>query len=316
MAQTGAGLVALEHYGQTRGGFWNRGRLAPTDAVSLYGAQLSVEPSTVSVFAVRLEGSLPEAALSGLPVHAHAVVPAAATVAVAPAGARVRSIDVMHGRVSRSSGGPGLASIPAEHRFAPQFGKLAADQITVPFLLFFTRDYARFHHELLWESQSDIDSVGNDSYEHDVKLFDESLPPPAGPGRPLCGAGRFWAESTSETWETTFPPETKPYRDVSTLDPCSWEDFTIGMFWPKHLQPNVTYTILMTTDRGDANASPVQLIGERIGKDGPPNCWESPWCGLTHVAAVFFIAKGEGVQVPTCRTWSRTPSEPSQPCGP
>jgi hypothetical protein len=313
----GGKVIAFEHSAPTRGGYFNHMGAAPDTAAGQYAQFVRDRRALNAVFGVRLAGDFSPASLSRPDmVAAYASVPATAAVAVSAAGSGLALIDALvkapPNRSSVSSKGPGLAVI-GTNTWAPDHGRLDASNVIFhildPDLIGIRR--GRIDHELIWIDQADINQFGNDAYEHDFKLFTTGNFGLFG----ICsGSDNFWVKHTGIVWETTFPADTKPYFDTNAFDDCNLMDFTVGMFWPKNLAPNVTYTISVAADRGNKDSSVMQLGGELLGK----RCDLDPFCvGLTaaeHKGFVGFIARSEGVSVPSCRLWSRVLGVPSTAC--
>jgi len=324
---TGSNVIAFDHTGRTRGGYLSPNGLPLDTAVKDYRAGVADQASLAHVFAFRITGAIDTSALAAsvVPIAAAATIPSGATVAVSLPGVAARPIDIVRigqrGRTQAVGGRPrGLAVLGATD-WAPAFGKLHAFNLPTECLFvfggvcFFGTDKGRMYHELTWTSQADIDEFGDDTYEHDFKLFSSDTGGIAGVA--CFGGDHFWVQrSQSLRWESTLPDSTKPYFDSDFLDQCNWKDFTVGMHWPKFLAPNVTYTVTVTADRGTQPSTPLQLAGERLRKFA--NCDVDPNCVAitpgSHVGTSFFIAQNEGISAPTCRLWTRTLGELSTPC--
>jgi len=315
---TGLGVVAFYYAATTRrGGYARASATSVDDAAAEYRALESDRSATGSIIGVRLAGLATAQTLASATsaIRSLVAVPSDVDVAVSQDPSTPVRVFARGTRTSRSSRGPGLALI-GDNSWAPDHGRIDAANLPTEFFLFFIPiNNGQMYHELTWASDADIQQFGEDAYEHDFKLFNDAN---GGPGQPACtGQGAYWVTRFfGVTWSTTLPADTQPYFDTNVSQSCSSMDFTVGMLRPKNLGAGVTYTITVRARRGTVDSSPLQLAGERIGKicdialDGV-----TPWCVAgSHFPSVQFIARGEGVNAPVCRLWTRAPDIPSTPC--
>lgn len=212
---------------------------------------------------------------------------------------------------SDTADSPAAAAVEPAGLFAPAFGRtVTSDASKSPLRRVIIQD-------MTWESQASIDAMGDESYEHDFKLFnDENTGPSAGGlgTRPLCAPGQgnnFWATRTG-TFDTNFPEATSPYFDTDVSDSCKTQDLTIGLVHPKELEPNVAYQTVLRVDAGAQASSPYQLQSEQLER--LPGC-EDPLCiGLDQqdVDPRQLLIGMEKGNAPECRDWRK--GEESERC--
>jgi hypothetical protein len=145
--------------------------------------------------------------------------------------------------------------------FAPWQGSVDAYETSNPLPRHFTLG-------LEWENQSDIDDFGDeDAYEHDFKLANDRAPA-------FCpDSGDYhWAyrvEKDGVAWRTTFPDATNPYIDTQLFDDCTRMDFTVGLFDPERVAPQVRYEIYIDAKGGSVSTEDYKLTAQAAPNDCP-----------------------------------------------
>jgi hypothetical protein len=309
-------VVALEHTGSTRGGFVAAASLSMRESLTHYAEGLGSSAADAVVFAMRLEGRISSGEL-GIGVSAEAFVPANAAVVVAPPSLGAPLIQILERRTAeRRDTVHRLAVISPSKKWMPQSGRVNAFEIparTECFLFVFNcRAIPRgeIDHHLTWASADDIAAFGNDAYEHDLKLWNTTSPSFCLPFD--SRTNDFWLTRSQLIWTTTLPAASKPYLDTAALDDCTQMDLTIGIMWPKNVQPNVTYAITVVADRGDTTTSSYTLEGQRVTKVGDW-CDFSEWCPIAVNDWQLVVQQSDGV-APGCRDWRKDQQPSSAPC--
>lgn len=143
-------------------------------------------------------------------------------------------------------------------------------------------DYPRkFRHDMTWFSQVDIDAFGDDfGYEHNMSLYNEN--DISGWTRPFCNPfdwddpyDNFWAAWDQSSfkwnavrWGSNVPGEAAPYFDWDdATDSCQKLDFSIGIGYPKRLQPQLGYSAWIHAQRGEQSSSPYDLSAQKLSND-------------------------------------------------
>jgi hypothetical protein len=159
------------------------------------------------------------------------------------------------------------------------------------------------HNEMTWSFSDGSATFGDWAYEHNFKQWNplvtdapEINNDPFTYGRPFCPvpaqANDFWADRGGAVWSTSYPAEARPYLDSEWGDSCKKMDYTIGMYWPKFLQPGARYSTDILSIAGDASSSQYYLQAEVSHKScnaaamvasgwpcsEPPPCDFSPYC--------------------------------------
>lgn len=174
----------------------------------------------------------------------------------------------------------------------------------------------RVRQTMTWTSRASLDDfrrrfLPDDAYEHDYKLFNNSNP--GFPQKhPFCfgSNANFWANRSGLTWDTNFPSAAKPYFDTDDSDSCRTQDFTIGLYHPTNLSPNVRYLTTIRTRAGNKSSSPYALTAQKLLKI----CDFSPFCVGTiprtgDSQPLVGVSRGTA---PGCRLWRK--GEDSRPC--
>lgn len=197
----------------------------------------------------------------------------------------------------------------APRQFAPASGQTATADLG---------DRRRIDNSMTWADQQSIDSFGGFfAYEHDFKLVN-----PAGGAnrRPNCLPGQLdnhWAKSSNVSFNTTFPADAGPYFDSANIfDSCANQDFTIGLYFPSRLTPQVEYITTVVTDAGNLNSEPYRLNAQKLENNCPPGEVPSPFCvGVIPLGEEGQLLVG-GTQgmAPGCRLWVK--GQESRPCPP
>lgn len=146
--------------------------------------------------------------------------------------------------------------------FAPWKGSVDAYETSNPLPRHFTLN-------LQWENQSDIDDFGDlEAYEHDFKLANDRAPTFCGTFGDYHWAYRYGDERRgSVAWRTTFPDGTNPYIDTQLSDECTRMDFTVGLFDPQGLAPEVSYNIYIDAEAGSVSSENFKLTAQAAPND-------------------------------------------------
>lgn len=142
-----------------------------------------------------------------------------------------------------------------------------------------------FNHKMVWSSSGDIDAFGDDfGYEHGLALYNEEDISGRPWTRPACAPWdsivsdeyqNFWAawDIWSFKWNAVsygwnIPGEAAPYWDWDDVtDECSKLEFTVGIGYPRKLDPNVEYGFWIYAMDGDQESSPFYMGGQRLSND-------------------------------------------------
>ncbi len=69
-------------------------------------------------------------------------------------------------------------------------------------------------------------------------------------------------------WGSNVPGEAAPYFDWDdTTDSCQKLDFSIGIGYPKRLQPQLGYSVWINAQRGEQSSSPYDLSAQKLSND-------------------------------------------------
>lgn len=174
-----------------------------------------------------------------------------------------------------------------------------------------------------WYSQDQLYAFPtNAAYEHNWREINPSLPHGTFDKKPHCGdAGdNFWIDRHDKsiydlTVGTTYPDKAKPYMDTPISDPCTVEDFTVGVMYPRRLQAHVKYTTIVQSSRGDNDHSQFGLYSqwnERVCDDGAWCVDPDPTGGILSRSAIQWLVSSSKGVAPGCRQWVK--GTKSNPC--
>lgn len=179
-----------------------------------------------------------------------------------------------------------------------------------------------FSHQFRWDSAADLAAFGDDfGYEHNVSLYNES--DISDWTRPFCAP---WDDFTNDPyenfwagWDTGFkwnavsygwniPGEAAPYWDWDDVtDSCQKLDFSIGIGYPKQLEPSFQYEFWIYAKSGDRASSAMEVGGQKLSNDciGDPG---SSCMGLDYdregSGTEPIVNKDRNWTVPGCISWT------------
>lgn len=229
-------VIELQHIGGGWGGAFYNAPTSPEAALVRYSNELRRSKTSAHIYGFRLAGVLTQNPPAGSVVSR---VPRNAITALSPLGTTNDPIRIIRPVRQRDEHLPDQSTnAPDARLWTPAVGRTTAyttNSVTNP---------RQITHLLSWSSRDSLDAFGEDAYEHDFKLFNES-----NPASILCDqaeAARFWARrsdgrpgDSSDIVITNFPVESLPYYDTDASDDCRYKDFTVGLFEPTRLQAAV-----------------------------------------------------------------------------
>lgn len=177
----------------------------------------------------------------------------------------------------------------------------------------------RFRHYLKWYSSSDLAAFGDDfGYEHNLSLYNTTLPDNDRPNCPGSAYTDFWAAwSTGFKWNAVkygwnFPSSAAAYWDWDDVtDSCQKLDFSVGVGYPKKLSAGVTYYFWIGAEKGTQSSSPYDLGAQKLSNDCNDLFMDpgSSCMGLNFTRygsdTEPLVGKQRGWRVPSCADWVR-----------
>lgn len=297
--------VELRHSGISEGGY-ALGDDTLAEAVAAYREEYAElhDGAQPQISALTIDGTVPTEALGPLAGD----VRTRSDVANSPQGSSSPSASEAEWQGSLAEEQP--VSIAATGKlFSPTFGTSSSANVS-------GSRPRRIRQTMTWTSRASLDDFRrsfspDDAYEHDFKLINRSNPgfPQM---HPFCfgSNANFWATRSGLTWDTNYPSAAKPYFDTDDSDSCQTQDFTIGLYHPTNLSPDVRYLTTIRTRAGNRSSSPYALNAQKLRKI----CDFSPFCVGTIPRtgdSQILIGASKG-SAPECRLWRK--GQESRPC--
>ncbi|MEX0790253.1 MAG: DNRLRE domain-containing protein [Actinomycetota bacterium] len=276
------------------GGYENEGRLPAVDAAKSYEtlrqeSGLEGEPMVTDL---AVAGDVPAEVFSSLPV------------------ANVEVIDLAEVEETIEED-PVQVPNPT---FMPQSGEIRTTD-TYPLT---ETPLRTIRNSMIWSSQESIDGFGSDyAYEHDLKFLNNTNSSLVHPACPHGDLEKFWIirgrPLSGVSWHSNMPKSSRPYLDTPALDPCTQQDFTVGVAFPSELSPNTEYRTVVTGIGTVESGTSVEgrryeLAAQKVKRASPcPSSWVGnsvKWCvGVTNNHPIVEPIIGDGL-APQCRTWA------------
>lgn len=301
---TQARVLEFRHSGISEGGYVLGDDTLP-EAIDAYREEYAElhDGAQPQISALTIEGSVPVEALG--PLAANATIRRSFVSPTAGQNSHDSPQGAPEEAVAEEESPVGIAATGA--LFSPTFGTASSVNVS-------GSRPRRIRQTMTWTSQASIDDFRrrfrpNDAYEHDFKLYNNRNAEFA--VHPFCfsDTNNFWATRSGITWDTNFG-SAKPYFDTDDSDPCRQQDFTIGLYHPTNLSPNVRYLTTIRTRAGNQSSSRYTLSAQKLVKI----CDVSPFCVGTIPntgASQPLIGITRGV-APGCRVWRK--GQESRPC--
>lgn len=199
-------------------------------------------------------------------------------------------------------------------RFLPQSGEIS----TTDAYPITEAPFRTIRNSMTWSSQESIDDFGEDyAYEHDLKFLNNTNSSSIHPACTHDELEKFWIfrgrPLSGISWYSNLPKSSRPYLDTPALDPCTQQDYSIGVAYPSELSPDKEYrtvvTGLGTVEAGTSvEGRRYELAAQKV-KRAPfcPSSWIGnlvKWCvGVTNNNPIVVPIIEAGL-APQCRTWT------------